>query len=208
MSTDAFNTGRPDGMPRMNVSLLGSYVRQLGEHYRRMTGRFAWSEYERVLRSDTGGEIWRHPQAGVFGQPKTRHELLIEHLLAEEGRHVVSLPENFPGQAEGFLPPDVEVDGLVVQLKYRELGSSRRPLAEPMRQIRKARHDAPGVIYVFSEEFDRAVGEQMGEEAYFRRLNDDLGYIMSLNPSLHMVKLYRIRRVGGERRLESLIEKP
>ncbi len=205
MRAGSFNTDRPEDMPGVHALLPGAQRRRLREHYRRMAGRFAWSAYERVLRSDTGGEVWRHPQAGTLGQPKTREELLIERLLAEEGRRVVSLPENFPGQAEGFLPPDVEVDGLVVQLKYREPGSSRRPLAEPMRQIRKARHDAPGVIYVFSEEFNRAVQGRMGQKRYIERLHGRIRYFMSLDEKLRFAKLYHLRRVGGVERLEPLL---
>jgi hypothetical protein len=137
---DPFNFERPNAMPNVDNSKVPAAHVDLPPHYRAMREEYSWNEYRRE-DADEGGEVWRHPDT-----EKESFERRHEDGLADFGRRIVSLPENFQGQVGK--PPDLEIDEQVAQLRFRQPADTSEPTIEMQRKVRRGRKSAPVVVYV------------------------------------------------------------
>lgn len=182
MAAESFNTDRAASLPPIRDAAIPiAHYERLKRHYAALRRTFPWREYTRAYHANSGGEVWRHPR-GLAG--KEPHEQRHETLLADLGLRVVSLPENFLGQPEGTSPPDVEVSGLVIQLRYRRSGTSDEPTVAIGRNIRDGRHSAPAVLYMLDETVSFNIA----------RLDGSVRFILGLDQRLQRVQVYREAR--------------
>lgn len=185
---DPFNRGRPPDLPRVDARAVPAEHADLLRHYVVLGEIFLWKEFVRVYEGKGRGAVWRHPRA----KGKEVHELRHEEMLADLGHRVVSLPENFPRQPEGVRPPDLEVDGRIVQLRYKRRGAVREHTDAVRRGIQDARKSAPCVVYVLEE----------GTAIDKKRVRQKARFVFDLDDRLRRATVYRQR---GDR-LEFVLE--